>query len=742
MSEIMKCIECKTTKSRQFRSLAGNKWEEAEANGLIKTTWVKGNKLCNSCYMNFVENQLRKAKRVKVLVEVVEASEVVAEPVANVAVGGVEVIDIEDIIRKEIEAKIKEGIELGDMETIMEEEVKAINDEEARPFKRCEKTIGRMKKLMVFLCYLLALLNNSKINSFKFDLAYYLDSVGTSNECLNTLANLGITTTARAVDRRKKQISEAHEEYIEKVLKNRSENAFILNIDDYHNIHINRQPDTTSTSWAAHMATIIANPCPTSAIPQNRALNPKVADDELIMKHLDKRFIVNLGISYYDRRQKYIGKCSDDKLMKRLTLHSYDDRLEEKKKSNRHIQNAILFDFVEIRLKSVEDYTKALQIVYNQKPMQEYLSNNVVPIVADWPGQFFIRKAIAHRLLLNNEIIPSCVAAFIPMMGPLHVSLNSRELVFKKNWFLFNEVYKGIFEQKKELGKKPQPWRIDLMLHIMHMAWLNISNLVYSKFGRTCKNIEFLYLTNLLSNLIHLVLEVYERAPLMFFSDVFYWMKENHPMFEMVTNNLSSLSNCPVELVHSIIRQRTTKFSEANQLQKEARFIFQHRGDNAFRQYFVNSIKYPYSQKQLHTLYQKCATILLNTFKKIYRGRYLYSSIISSSDNINTYNLPSLGYEITDHNGKVLACGHGYNDYCLEKCNLKCLICLDYLRGEVSKNINALRVSMRKKLGENEFIEEDFGGVVEDDLDNSETAIDDAATIENLENAKKSFFEL
>ncbi|CAG8613595.1 24178_t:CDS:2, partial [Gigaspora rosea] len=68
MSEIKKCMECKTTKSRQFRSLAGNKWEKAEAN----------------------ENQLRKAKQVKVSVEEVEASEVVAEPVANVAVGGVE----------------------------------------------------------------------------------------------------------------------------------------------------------------------------------------------------------------------------------------------------------------------------------------------------------------------------------------------------------------------------------------------------------------------------------------------------------------------------------------------------------------------------------------------------------------------------------------------------------------------------------------------------------------------------
>ena len=118
----------------------------------------------------------------------------------------------------------------------------------------------------------------------------------------------------------------------------------------------------------------------------------------------------------------------------------------------------------------------------------------------------------------------------------------------------------------------------------MRMAWLDIDDIVYSKFGRT-KNIEFLYLTNLLSNLIPLVLDVYavhhregnwlayeeacmrcwsdlflqfdrrnyKRAPLMFFSDVFYWMETNHPMIEMVTNHLASLSDSPVEIIHSII---------------------------------------------------------------------------------------------------------------------------------------------------------------------------------------------
>ncbi|CAJ0746683.1 10622_t:CDS:2 [Entrophospora sp. SA101] len=170
--------------------------------------------------------------------------------------------------------------------------------------------------------------------------------------------------------------------------------------------------------------------------------------------------------------------------MIRLTLHSYNDRLVEKK-TDRHVQNTILFDFVESNLKGVEDYTKALQIVHDQEPMQAYLSNYAIPIVADWPGQFFIRKAIVHRLN-NNETIPSFVTAFLPIMGPLHVSLNGCELVFKENSFLFNNIYKGLFGNRKELD-----------------------NIVYSKFGRTCKNIEFLYLTDLLSNLIPLVLDVY-----------------------------------------------------------------------------------------------------------------------------------------------------------------------------------------------------------------------------------------
>ncbi|RIB08734.1 hypothetical protein C2G38_2146912 [Gigaspora rosea] len=156
------------------------------------------------------------------------------------------------------------------------------------------------------------------------------------------------------------------------------------------------------------MTTIVANPCQLSSIPCYRAINPKIVNDELITKHLNERFIVNLGVPYYDRKRDSQKVCSNDKLIEQLTVHSYNDRIENKT-NNRHVRDAILFDFIKNGLKGVSGYMNVLQIVYNQELMQEYLFSNTVPDVADWPGQFYIRKAIAHRYLLNNEAIPRII---------------------------------------------------------------------------------------------------------------------------------------------------------------------------------------------------------------------------------------------------------------------------------------------------------------------------------------------
>ena len=63
MSEIKRCTECKTIKSAKFRQLKGNKCKEADNNNLVKVTWTEGVVLCNICYMNFVENPLKRGSR-------------------------------------------------------------------------------------------------------------------------------------------------------------------------------------------------------------------------------------------------------------------------------------------------------------------------------------------------------------------------------------------------------------------------------------------------------------------------------------------------------------------------------------------------------------------------------------------------------------------------------------------------------------------------------------------------------
>ncbi|CAH1768280.1 8271_t:CDS:2, partial [Entrophospora sp. SA101] len=144
----------------------------------------------------------------------------------------------------------------------------------------------------------------------------------------------------------------------------------------------------------------------------NGVLNPKIFDNELIMKHLNYQFITNIGVSYNDYMQDYIGKeCSDDELM-------------DNDSSPNHTWS---------RTNASISFKLA------------------IPIVADWTGQFFIHKAVIHWLLNHNEIIPSFITAFLPIMGPLHMSLNDHELIFKGNSSLFNDAYKGIFGICKDL---------------------------------------------------------------------------------------------------------------------------------------------------------------------------------------------------------------------------------------------------------------------------------------------------
>jgi hypothetical protein len=74
---------------------------------------------------------------------------------------------------------------------------------------------------------------------------------------------------------------------------------------------------------------------------------------------------------------------------------------------------------------------------------------------------------------------------------------------------VFERLYRAVYGAHKKLGKKPNPWKLSLILEIARSSWAKVHGTVMEKFGATCKWIEYRYLFDLLDNLVPVSLDVY-----------------------------------------------------------------------------------------------------------------------------------------------------------------------------------------------------------------------------------------
>ena len=90
--------------------------------------------------------------------------------------------------------------------------------------------------------------------------------------------------------------------------------------------------------------------------------------------------------------------------------------------------------------------------------MREYLSSYVVPMRADWPGQFFPRQIVYQKVSQATTTASSTVpqgsspdplCSVIPTLGPLHVDLNADEDVVFGYVPFTRLVYESLFPGKK-----------------------------------------------------------------------------------------------------------------------------------------------------------------------------------------------------------------------------------------------------------------------------------------------------
>jgi len=230
----------------------------------------------------------------------------------------------------------------------------------------------------------------------------------------------------------------------------------------------------------------------------------------------------------------------------RLAVHEYCE--SDSIRTMRQMTDVYLVDFIELTLKSKDDFSAAFDIILSTN-LAEYLKRFLIFHPGDWPAQFYSRQIIYETLQkycrtsdaaqytistptdheyatpftsvhsreaqvgeenANISVSQPAILSVIPCIGPLHISLNGRETVFKEFLRFFQKIYTKLFPRSK-LPKSPRPWRISLVLELVYGGWLFIREAVKETF-KVCKDTEYMTLLNLLDNYIPLVLTIYSTT--------------------------------------------------------------------------------------------------------------------------------------------------------------------------------------------------------------------------------------
>ena len=505
------------------------------------------------------------------------------------------------------------------------------------------KNLVKVRTMVII--YIMVYSQSQRCNSFQIALSRTLQQFGISERGLESLRNLGITAHPRTVKAQSKLMSSSHSDTVQSFIELAIENEHLLLffIDDYHNIHTQHRPEAKTQTQAIHMTTLLLKVFPeVKAIPNNVDLHPKSPVTIPELKIFMARNMDNLSKTYAEIMPDWIvAKYFDPEAERqRLLVHDYQ---QTENQQMRCMDNTKHVDSLELPLKSCDNVLTAVKRILSSG-LEIYLDKFVAPFVGDWPMQFF-----ARQLVYSNSPCSAALKNAIPLIGPLHISLNARECILLIFHEIFADLYKFIFGKKAKLAKKPKLWRISLLLEIIYGGWTLIRDMVLSVFFK-CKDIEYLTLVNLLDTYVPLVLTIYSiafkcnkyeeflvsllkcwvmcvvfrrrhynKALLVTLSIFHHWQENSLTMYETLRNYLVTLDEYPVENFHSVLRGRTKETDSADQIAFKAKEIDACKHTlQSFQSAFVPPRKFTFSRKKIDGLKAKAAEFLTNKFETLH----------------------------------------------------------------------------------------------------------------------------
>eukprot|EP00112_Aurelia_sp_Birch-Aquarium-sp1_P003440 Seg1384.3 transcript_id=Seg1384.3/GoldUCD/mRNA.D3Y31 product="hypothetical protein" protein_id=Seg1384.3/GoldUCD/D3Y31 len=506
------------------------------------------------------------------------------------------------------------------------------------------KHLNRVRTVVVI--YILMYGLSQRNNWFQATLARALGEYGISDQALTALKNLGMAAHSKTIQSASKSSSESHLSSVASFFEHAytAKKFLVMYIDDFHNIHTWQTPKDENQTQAVHMATLLVKVFPNKAAVEQSEVNLHDDEPASSTKLNDVLFKLKQGLS-----QSYAEVMPDwvtvkyfraDAERQRLLIHDYQ---HTEIREMRSMTNCKLVDCLEIPLKSYSSFLKALKYMLDNG-LFLYLSEFVVPFLGDWPAQFYLRQMVYDPA--NSAMVE--VKNIIPFLGPLHISLNSRQCVVLTFHGIFQDLYSFLFGKKANLTKKPQAWRISLLLKMLYGGWTLLREEIMSIFAHS-KDIEFMTLFNLLDNYCPLVLSIYSvvfksnnceqyyesvfrcwvmmmvflrrhyNKALLIATSVYEHLKSvDHPILERLYDSLVGLDEYPVENFHSSLRARTRKTDTAEQIMMKALELDACKKElQSFKSWFTPARKVSFSPRTIGKLKSKAAGFIMQKFKLI-----------------------------------------------------------------------------------------------------------------------------
>ena len=534
------------------------------------------------------------------------------------------------------------------------------------------KHLSKLRTMVVI--YIMIYSQSQRSNAFQVALSRTLQQFGITEQGLQSLRNLGIAAHPHTVKAKAKSSSASHSSTVANFIGSAIEDDqfLIFCIDDYHNIHTMHRPETKKQTNAIHMSTLLVKVFPNiKAVRQDKVdLLPKSPVEIPKMKSFISTNMHKISKTYSENMPDWVVAkyFSPESERHRLAVHDYQ---QTELNEMRCMDNTKLVDSIEMPLKCCEDVLTAVNKMLSSG-LQLYLDQFVTPFIGDWPMQFYIRQLVYSKA----PSLPSALQNVVPFIGPLHISLNTRESVLLIFHEIFADLYTFLFGKTAKLAKKPKAWRISLLLEVIYGGWTLIRDAILSVFGKS-KDVQYLTLVNLLDNYVPLVLSFYSivfkcnnydqychsllhcwimctvfrrrhynKALLIMLSLFQHWEDNAHTMFETLRHYLVAFDEYPVENFHSILRARTNETDSADQIAFKAKEIDACKHElHSFKSIFVPPKRFNYSAKGINILKSKAAEFLATKFKSINNHPNIATQqprVKRQPKNVTKWHLPNL----------------------------------------------------------------------------------------------------